>query len=275
MKKLYYWKFTADAPFDFDVQFFPAPAFNPVMDFHDSIHLNLILDHGMDGKVGNTLFHLERYDLQVTAPWELHGENRMKKGLRLLSITADPDMLLENLIGYREAALSLLLLEPRERHRIINSPATRELRMERSAALPAISGDDPEIIKIRRWLAIQGMLAELLHCIKAEDLPEASFRLYRKVAPALALFKSGRQIALQEAADACALSASRFRHIFRQACRMSFSEFEMRNRLSHAGSLLRQGLHLKDVAEQTGFYDSSHLTRFFRRYLGMTPGKFR
>ena len=53
------------------------------------------------------------------------------------------------------------------------------------------------------------------------------------------------------------------------------SEFEMRNRLSHAGSLLRQGLHLKDVAEQTGFYDSSHLTRFFRRYLGMTPGKFR
>ena len=79
MKKLYYWKFTTDLPFYFDIQFFPDEAFNPVMDFHNSIHLNLILDQGMDGKAGNTQFHLNRYDLQITAPWELHGANRIEK----------------------------------------------------------------------------------------------------------------------------------------------------------------------------------------------------
>ena len=146
--------------------------------------------------------------------------------------------------------------------------------MDYCAALPAITGDNPKILNFHRWLAALNMLAELLDCIKSEDLLEAPFQLYQKLVPALELFKNGRQISLQEAADACALSVSRFRQIFRQVYRISFSEFEMRNRLSHAGSLLRQGLHLKDVAEQTGFYDPSHLTRFFRRYLGMTPGKF-
>ena len=275
MKKLYYWKFTADMPFDFDIQFFPDAAFNPVMDFHNSIHLNLILDQGMEGKAGNTQFHLNRYDLQIIAPWELHGANRIEKNLRLLSITADPEMLLGNLIGYRETALSLFLLDPQERHKIVNSPATRKLRMDCSAALPAITGGNPKILNLHRWLAVQNMLAELLDCIRIEDLPETPFQLYQKLVPALDLFKNGRQVTLREAADACALSTSRFRHIFREVCRMSFSEFEIRNRLSHAGALLRQGLRLKDVAEQTGFYDSSHLTRFFRRYLGMTPGKFR
>ena len=275
MKILYHWKFTVDIPFDFDIQFFPAPDFYPVMDFHNSIHLNLILDHGMTGKVGNTLFHLNCYDLQITAPWELHGENQIEKNLRLLSITVDPEMLLSNLIGYREMALSLLLLEPQERHKIVNSPATRKLRMDYSASLPAIAGGSPKILKFHRWLATQNMLAELLDCIKAEDLQEAPFQLYQKLVPALDLFKNGQQITLREAADACALSTSRFRHIFRQVYHISFSDFEMRNRLSHAASLLRQGLLLKDVAAQTGFYDSSHLTRFFRRYLGVTPGKFR
>ena len=275
MKTLYHWKFTTDLPFDFDIQFFPAPDFYSVMDFHNPIHLNLILDRGMAGKVGNTVFQLSRYDLQITSPWELHGENQIDQNLRLLSITVDPDILLRDLFEYREKALSLFLLDPQERHGIVNSPATRKLRMDCCAALPAITGDNPKILNFHRWLATLNMLAELLDRIKTGDLPEAPFRLYQKLVPALELFKNGRQISLREAAEACGLSVSRFRQIFRQVYRMPFLEFEIRNRLSHAGSLLRQGLHLKDVAEQTGFYDSSHLTRFFRRYLGMTPGKFR
>ena len=93
MKTLYHWNFTSDMPFDFDIQFFPSPDFYPVMDFHNPIHLNLILDQGMAGKVGNTLFQLSRYDLQITSPWELHGENQIDQNLRLLSITVDPDIL--------------------------------------------------------------------------------------------------------------------------------------------------------------------------------------
>lgn len=275
MNQMYCWKFTEDMPFDFDIQYFPAPALNPVMDFHNSIHLNLILNHSMVGKVGNTVFHLNRYDLQITAPWELHGDNHAEKDLRLLSITADPDLLISNLIGYREMALSLFLLEPRVRHKIVNSEATSKIRMKYSAALPAVTGDDPKIANLHRWLAIQNMLAELLACIKTEDLPKVPIKLYQKLAPALDLFKNGRIVTIQEAADACALSVSWFSHIFRQVYRTTFSEFEMRNRISHAASLLRQGLQLKVVAEQTGFYDSSHLSRYFRRYFGGTPGKIK
>ena len=275
MSTLYHWKFTEDMPFDFDIQFFPVPTLGPVTDFHSSIHLNLILDHGMSRKVGNTLFHFNRYDIQITAPWELHGGSQIEKNLRLLSITSDPDMLLRNLITYRHKALSLFLLEPLERYRIVNTRATRKIRMDYCAALPAITGDNPEIIKIRRWLAIQSMLAELLDCIRSEDLPEAPYRLYQRLVPVLDLFKNEQKITVQQAAKACLLSVRQFSDIFRRVYRMPFSEFEMRNRLSHAASLLRQGLPLKLVAEKTGFYDSSHLSRHFYRHFGITPGKIR
>ena len=275
MVTLYHWKFTEDMPFAFGIQFYPVPPLNPMTDFHSSIHLNLILEHGMSRKVGNTVFHFKRYDIQITAPWEPHGGSQIEKNLRLLSITTDPDMLLRNLIAYRHKALSLFLLEPLERYRIVNTPATRKIRMDYCASLPAITGGNPEIIKIRRWLAIQSMLAELLDCIKSEDLPEAQYRLYQRLVPGLDLFKNGQKISVQEAAKACSLSTRQFSDIFRQVYRMPFSEFEMRNRLSHAASLLRQGLPLKLVAEQTGFYDSSHLSRHFCRHFGITPGKIR
>jgi len=275
MATLYHWKFTEDMPFAFDMQFYPVPPLNPMIDFHSSIHINLILEHGMSRKVGNTVFHFKRGDIQITAPWEPHGGSQIEKNLRLLGITTDPDLLLRNLITYRHKALSLFLLEPLERYRIVNTPATRKIRMDYCKALPAITGSNPEIVTIRRWLAVQSMLTELLDCIKSEDLPEAQYRLYQRLVLVLDLFKNGQKISVQEAAEACSLSTRQFSDIFRQVYRMPFSKFEMRNRLSHAASLLRQGLPLKLVAEQTGFYDSSHLSRHFYRNFGITPGKIR
>ena len=274
-KRLYHWHLLQETPFVFDLQKFAEPSVYSLMDFHGSIHLNLLLNKGMTGKVGSSIFHLKRYDLQVTAPWELHGDNRIEKGLQLLSITADPEMLLGNLLDYRQKALTLFLLEPEERHRIVNSAATREVRMACCSTLPAIAGDDPIILKIRRWLAIQGMLAELLDKIRDEDLPETSFQLYQKLSGAFDLFKNGRHISIKEAAAACSLSVSRYSHLFRQVYRMSFAEYEMRNRLNHAAILLRQGIPVKVAAELGGFYDSSHFSKHFRHQFGMLPGKFK
>lgn len=274
-KMLYHWKFSQETPFDFDFQTFHESTVYPVMDFHNTIHLNFVLNSGMTGKVGNTVFHLKQYDLQMTAPWELHGDNQIEKDLRIVSITADPDMLLRNLLDYRQKALTLFLTGPEERHRILNAAATREVRMACCSALPAIAGDDPKILKIRRWLAIQGMFAELLNNIRDEDLPETSFQLYLKLSGAFDLLKSGRHISIKDAADACSLSVSRFSHLFRQLCRMSFTEYEMRTRLNRAAILLRQGVPVKVAAEQEGFYDSSHFSKHFQRQFGMMPGKFR
>ena len=271
----YNWNLSPETPFVFGIQCFPEPSDYPSLDLHRSIHLNLVLNGSLTGKAGNRVFHLRQYDLQITAPWEPHGENRIEKGLCLLSITADPDLLTGNLIEYREKALTLFLLDTEERHRIVNTEATLALRSGAASALPGISGDNPKILKLRRWLAIQNLLGELLNGIPEKDLPSTPFRLFQKLSGALDLLKAGRHITIREAAAACSLSESRFGHLFRQLCRMSFSEYEMRNRLNRAAFLLQHGLPVKTAAEQEGFYDASHFIRHFQKQFGMTPGKFR
>jgi AraC-like DNA-binding protein len=38
--------------------------------------------------------------------------------------------------------------------------------------------------------------------------------------------------------------------------------------------MLREGDSIADVAAATGFVDQSHLTRLFRKNVGITPGRY-
>jgi AraC-like DNA-binding protein len=46
-------------------------------------------------------------------------------------------------------------------------------------------------------------------------------------------------------------------------------------RLDAARDRILGGQDLADVAAEVGFYDQAHLSRHFKRYLGMTPNRFR
>ncbi len=45
-------------------------------------------------------------------------------------------------------------------------------------------------------------------------------------------------------------------------------------RVRHAKSMLRAGLPISRVAGAAGFYDQAHLTRHFKRIVGVTPGRY-
>jgi AraC-like DNA-binding protein len=49
----------------------------------------------------------------------------------------------------------------------------------------------------------------------------------------------------------------------------------IQERVRRARKLLRTGLPPADVAAEVGFADQSHLTRHFKRIVGMTPGRYR
>ncbi len=49
----------------------------------------------------------------------------------------------------------------------------------------------------------------------------------------------------------------------------------LQERVRRAQALLRAGLAPADVAAEVGFTDQSHLTRRFKRILGITPGRYR
>lgn len=62
---------------------------------------------------------------------------------------------------------------------------------------------------------------------------------------------------------------------FRAQYGMAPSDYQRQLRLREARRLIAAGIPLGQVAAETGFADQSHLTRWFTRYFGLTPGAYR
>ena len=62
---------------------------------------------------------------------------------------------------------------------------------------------------------------------------------------------------------------------FRVRYGLSPSEYQRQLRLRAARQALASGAAIADVAAAAGFADQAHLTRWFRRCYGITPGAYR
>ncbi len=68
-----------------------------------------------------------------------------------------------------------------------------------------------------------------------------------------------------------ALSYSRFRHLFLEQVGMSCRRYILWLRLFRALEAAGRGVSLTTAAHETGFADAAHLSRTFRRMLGISP----
>lgn len=85
----------------------------------------------------------------------------------------------------------------------------------------------------------------------------------------------GTQVSLAQLAAVCQLSPFHFARLFKQSTGFSPHEYLTRCRVDRARQLLMRGpCSITDVAIEVGFCDQSHLTRHFRRRLGLTPAAF-
>ncbi|WP_327589106.1 helix-turn-helix transcriptional regulator [Nonomuraea sp. NBC_00507] len=62
---------------------------------------------------------------------------------------------------------------------------------------------------------------------------------------------------------------------FQAAYGLPPSDYQRQLRLRRARDLIATGTPISEVATATGFADQSHLTRWFTRYFGLTPGAYR
>ncbi|MDN3354657.1 AraC family transcriptional regulator [Actinomadura sp. DC4] len=80
-------------------------------------------------------------------------------------------------------------------------------------------------------------------------------------------------------ADDLAAATGRTRYAvyraFRAAYGMAPSDYQRQLRLRAARRLIARGRPLSEIAVRTGFADQAHLTRWFSRYYGITPGGYR
>jgi AraC-like DNA-binding protein len=82
------------------------------------------------------------------------------------------------------------------------------------------------------------------------------------------------RLSLNELAAKAGLSVWRFCAVFRQHAGVSPRRYIWRQRLQKVRSLLAGGESPASAALLTGFYDQSHLCRYFKNTCGMTPGQY-
>lgn len=81
-------------------------------------------------------------------------------------------------------------------------------------------------------------------------------------------------LAIKEIAEVACLSEFYFMRTFQAQTGLSVHQYLTQLRLVKAKTLLARGGHAAQVATDVGFYDQSHLTKYFRMHFGTTPGVF-
>jgi len=83
--------------------------------------------------------------------------------------------------------------------------------------------------------------------------------------------RMAEDITLDDLAREVSLSRSYVVHAFRRTFDFTPYAYLMQLRVARARSLLASGRRPTDVAHACGFYDQSHLNRWFRKVVGVTP----
>jgi len=87
--------------------------------------------------------------------------------------------------------------------------------------------------------------------------------------------RAGQDVTAAQVAIAAGCSRFALHRAFTAAYGMTPADYQRQVRLRHARGLIAAGRSIGDAAAESGFADQSHLTRWFSRYYGTTPGGFR
>ncbi|MFD9131415.1 AraC family transcriptional regulator [Streptomyces bottropensis] len=82
-------------------------------------------------------------------------------------------------------------------------------------------------------------------------------------------------VTLAEAAGTVHAHPAHLVRAFGAAFGIAPHQYLMSRRVERARRLLLDGMRPGEAAAMAGFYDQAHLTRHFRRWVGVTPGRFR
>lgn len=80
-------------------------------------------------------------------------------------------------------------------------------------------------------------------------------------------------VSLDRLAGISGLSRSRFMHVFTESVGVPIRPYILWLRLQQAACELMHGANITLAAQNAGFSDAAHLTRTFRRMLGLTPSE--
>lgn len=155
------------------------------------------------------------------------------------------------------------------------SPGARLLRN----TVLGLAGAAAHLSQSQRAAALAGVLG-MLGVLDEAHIPQVP--VDRRVTEALAyidLHLADRELSAVAIAGTLGISRRRLDGLFIAALGQPVATQIWQRRFAHAASLLRDPLRaqqcLRDIAQASGFEDTTHFVRAFKRRYGQTPGRFR
>jgi AraC-like DNA-binding protein len=129
---------------------------------------------------------------------------------------------------------------------------------------------------LEKQTAVTELVSALLDAklVATRDLGGASSARAVERARDLLLARVAAPPTLEELSDAVECNRFVLLRQFRRACGLPPHAFVLRSRIEQARARLARGAALAEVAQELGFADQSHFTRFFKRVVGVTPGAY-
>jgi AraC-like DNA-binding protein len=137
----------------------------------------------------------------------------------------------------------------------------------------ALEGAAPRLEQDARLLSMLTSLVERHAGVRPSPPPGRERRAVRLAREYLE-DNLGRGVPLEELARLTNLSPFYLTRVFREEVGLPPHAYQTQARLGLARSLLLRGWTAARVARETGFADQSHLTRRFKRLVGVTPGRY-
>lgn len=121
--------------------------------------------------------------------------------------------------------------------------------------------------------ALAGLLLESGHLRPAAVRAGDEHRAVAAVKDYLAAHL-GDKVALDDLARVAGLSAYHLLRVFKRETGVTPHAYLTQLRVERGRHLLRQGRSVAEIALETGFYDQSHFTNTFHRFMGTTPLRY-
>ncbi len=271
-------RFSEETPFH--LEYFPPEKLIPTheIDMHNFVHLGVVLAGSYDGWGDGYIHSHQAGSVWLTAPLEPHTALRQSDDCEAVAASFPIEELGRGFAGWKLPFLAPFSLDLKQRTECLNrGNAEKCLALGKALRDLALLADQDVCTRFEQWLLIHEIFAVILKPFQQAAIPETEAGLER-IRPALVLPQKqmGKPVSLEEAARACNLSASRFGELFHAYMGKSFCQYEIRFRLSNAKNLVATSDRtLKEIAATWGFYDTSHFTRLFHQYYGVTPGAYR
>jgi AraC-like DNA-binding protein len=133
----------------------------------------------------------------------------------------------------------------------------------------------PPLLREERYIAFIARL--FAHHIREAPLPLPPRREHPAVRRAIDFLEDHLEepLRLADIARATGLPPYRAYRAFVRTVGMPPHAYQRQARVRRAAALIRRGEHLSEVAAAMGFADQAHMTRLFRRMMGVTPGVYR